>query len=132
MNDHPSEREVRNDKLIREFIGAFEDKDPDLLGNYLAEDVVFENYGDPELRGRAAVMRLWANVFRSFEQVKFETLNQAVAGDIVIAEQIHGLGLPGGPPAPIRNLAVFEIRDGEIAAWRDYTNPDKARQLLGA
>lgn len=132
MSDCPSEREVRNDKLVREFIDAFENKDPDLLGNYLAQDVVFESYGDPELRGRAAVVQLWANVFRSFDRVKFETLNQAVAGDIVIAEQVHGLGLPGGPLAPIRNLAVFEIRDGEIVAWRDYTNPEKARQLLGA
>jgi limonene-1,2-epoxide hydrolase len=33
--------------------------------------------------------------------------------------------------APIKNLAVYEIRDGKIAEWRDYTNPQKARQLLG-
>ncbi|GAB3956989.1 hypothetical protein GCM10027614_71060 [Micromonospora vulcania] len=75
---------------------------------------------------------MWSNVFGHFAQVKFETLNQAVNSDLVIAEQIHGLGLAGGKLAPIKNLAVYEIRDGKMAAWRDYTNPEYARQLLGA
>jgi limonene-1,2-epoxide hydrolase len=74
---------------------------------------------------------MWAAVFRKFAQVKFETLNQAVNGDLVIAEQVHGLGLSGKPLAPIRNLAVYEVRDGKIAGWRDYTNPQEAGKLLG-
>ena len=131
MPDNPSEREVRNDALIREFIAAFEKKDAALLGGYFADDIVFENYGDPALHGRASLVDMWSNVFRNFASVKFETLNQAVSGDVVIAEQVHGLGLPGKQLAPIRNLAVYEIRDGKIAAWRDYTNPQQAGQLLG-
>jgi limonene-1,2-epoxide hydrolase len=39
--------------------------------------------------------------------------------------------LPGKPLAPVRSLAVYEIREGELAAWRDHTNPQKAGQLLG-
>ena len=58
-------------------------------------------------------------------RVRFETLNQAVNGDLVIAGQAHGLALPGKPLALVRNLAVYEIREGKIAAWRDYTNPQK-------
>lgn len=131
MSDNPSEREARNDALIREFIDAFEKKDSVLLGQYFAEDIVFENYGEPEVRGSTNLVSMWAGVFRNFAQVKFETLNQAVNGDTVIAEQIHGLGLPGKALAPIKNLAVYEIRRGKIAAWRDYTNPQKAGKLLG-
>ena len=131
MPDNPSDREVRNDALIREFIAAFEKKDAALLGGYFADDIVFENYGDPALHGRGRLVDMWASVFRNFAGVKFETLNQAVSGDVVIAEQVHGLGRPGKPLAPIRNLAVYEIRDGKIAAWRDYTNPNQAGQLLG-
>ncbi|MEH1168264.1 nuclear transport factor 2 family protein [Micromonospora sp. CPCC 205539] len=132
MPDNPSERETRNDALIREFIDTFEKKDAELLGKYFADDIVFENYGDPELRGRTNLVTMWANVFGNFAQVKFETLNQAVNGDLVIAEQIHGLGLPGRKLAPITNLAVYEIHDGKIAAWRDYTNAQFARELLSA
>ncbi|GAB3947033.1 nuclear transport factor 2 family protein [Micromonospora vulcania] len=130
MPDNASERETRNDALIREFMDTFEKKDAALLGRFFAEDIVFENYGDPELRGRTNLVDMWANVFRNFAEVRFETVNQAVNGDLVIAEQIHGLGLPGKKIAPIKNLAVYEIRDGEIAAWRDYTNPEYARSLF--
>lgn len=131
MSSSYSEREARNDSFVREFVDAFEKKDAVLLGTYFADDIVFESYGDPEIRGRAQVVEMWAGVFRNFAGVRFETLHQAVDGDVVIAEQVHGLGFAGKPLAPIRNLAVYEIRDGKIAAWRDYTNPEMGRRLLG-
>lgn len=131
MSSRYSEREARNDSLVREFVDVFEKKDAVLLGTYFADDIVFESYGDPEVRGRAQLVEMWAGVFRNFAGVRFETLHQAVNGDVVIAEQVHGLGFPGKPLAPIRNLAVYEIRDGKIAAWRDYTNPEMGRRLLG-
>ncbi|WP_051433455.1 nuclear transport factor 2 family protein [Promicromonospora kroppenstedtii] len=126
-----TEQEARNDALVREFVDTFEKQDAALLGSYFADDIVFENYGDPVVHGRADLVAMWAGVFRNFADVRFETLHQAVDGDVVIAEQVHGLGLAGKPPAPIRNLAVYEIRDGKIAAWRDYTNPLEAKRLLG-
>ena len=32
--------------------------------------------------------------------------------------------------APIMNVAVYELSKGLIVAWRDYTNPVYARELL--
>lgn len=29
-------------------------------------------------------------------------------------------------------MAAYEIKDGLIAAWRDYTDSNEARRLLGA
>ena len=119
-----------NDTLARRFLAAFNTKNADELAPYLHPDVVFINYGDDEVHGREAVIRLWKGVFANFEQVKFEIVHQAVNGNVVIAEQIHGLSLPGRPLAPIMNLAVYEFEDGQITAWRDYSNPDYARKLL--
>lgn len=119
-----------NDTLVREFVETFNNKDASRLAPFLHRDVVFRNYGDDEVHGRDRLVALWEGVFRSFEQVKFETVHQVANGDVVMAEQIHGLGLPGRPLAPVMNMAVYEIRDGLIAAWRDYTNPDYARRLL--
>lgn len=42
---------------------------------------------------------------------------------MTLAEQVHGFALPGGKLAPIMNMAVYELRDGEIAAWRDCSDP---------
>jgi limonene-1,2-epoxide hydrolase len=69
-------------------------------------------------------------VFANFETVRFETLNQAPNGALVLAEQIHHLGLAGRTPAPIRNMAVYEVHDGLITDWRDYTDSKHARRLL--
>jgi limonene-1,2-epoxide hydrolase len=121
-----------NDILVREFVEAFSTMDATKLAPFLHPDVVFRNYGEEEVRGRDRLVQVWENVFSSFAQVKFETVHQAVNGDVVIAEQVHGLALPGGPLAPIMNMAVYEIRDGQIAAWRDYTNPGYASQLIRA
>lgn len=132
MTDPLRGREADNDALIRSFVDAFEFKDSSRLAEFLHEDVIFENYGDPELRGRDEVLALWTNVFNQFTEVRFETLHQAVSGGTVIAEQVHGLALPGKPLAPIRNMAIYEVSAGKIRAWRDYTNPQQARLLLSA
>jgi limonene-1,2-epoxide hydrolase len=134
ITHHPQEvipmAAVDNDTLVRDFVEAFNTKDADRLAPFLHEDIVFSNYGDGEVRGRDQVVQVWKGVFSNFEQVRFETVHQAVDRDVVIAEQIHGLALPCGPLAPIMNMAVYEISDGTIAAWRDYTNPGHARTLL--
>jgi limonene-1,2-epoxide hydrolase len=116
--------------LVRAFVDTFHTKDADLLADYLHPNVVFRNYGEDEVHGRDALLRVWTGVFATFAVVRFETIHQAVNGPIVLAEQIHHLGLPAGPVAPVMNLAVYETSDGLITAWRDYTNPDIARRLL--
>ena len=118
-----------NDATIRAFVAAFESKDPGKLAPFLHPDVVFRNYGNPEITGREQLLQMWAGVFTQFEVVRFETVHQAVNGDIVLAEQVHHLGRPEHV-APIMNLAVYELRDGLITAWRDYTNPEYARTLF--
>ncbi|MFD8215964.1 nuclear transport factor 2 family protein [Streptomyces sp. NPDC059697] len=121
-----------NDTLIRDFVNTFNAQVADALGPFLADDVAFTAYGDSPVEGRDAVIALWKGVFANFEQVRFETVHQAVNGHIVIAEQIHGLALPGRKLAPVMNMAIYELRDGRIAAWRDYTNPAYASTLLQA
>ena len=132
MPDQPTERETLNDRVVRAFVDTFASRDAELLGPYFTDDITFENYGEAPVHGRRALVDLWAGVFTAFAEVRFETLSQAVSGDLVIAEQVHGLALPGGTLAPIKNMAVYEIRDSRIAAWRDYTNPNHARALLNA
>lgn len=123
---------IDNDTLVRDFLTAFNAQDADALAPFLTDDIVFTAYGDRPVEGRDAVLGLWKNILASFGQVRFETVHQAVNGDVVIAEQVHGLALPGGKLAPIMNMAIYELRDGKIAAWRDYSNPEYGRALLQA
>ena len=44
--------------------------------------------------------------------------------------RIHHLDLPDRPSAPVMNPGVYELSDGLVTAWRDYTKPVYARELL--
>jgi limonene-1,2-epoxide hydrolase len=63
------------------------------------------------------------------ETIRFETVHQALNGDDVIAEQIHGLGLLGKTPTPVVYMAIHEMRNGKIAAWHDS---NKVGEVLAA
>lgn len=119
-----------NGELISAFLALFQDRDAGRLGPYLHADVVYVNYGDPEVHGREAVLSSWRGVFATMERAEFTTLHQAINGDTVIEEQIHGLALPGRALAPIKNMAIYRIQDDQIIEWRDYTNAEYARTLL--
>lgn len=119
-----------NGDVVAEFVALFARKDATLLESYLHPDIEFEAYGDAPIKGSDKVLALWGAVFGSMGEVDFTTVHQAVHGDIVLAEQIHGLALPGRKLAPIRNMAVYRIADGRIVEWRDYTNPQYAQTLL--
>ena len=119
------------DDIIKDFLTCFEAKDADRLASFLHPDVVFLNYGDPEVRGKNAVRETWNRLFSNFGALRFETVHQAVNGNVVIAEQIHNIALPFGKLTPIMNMAIYEIVDGKIAAWRDYTDSAHAKKLLG-
>jgi limonene-1,2-epoxide hydrolase len=118
--------------LISNFIATFEKRDGDLLAPFFTDDILFTNYGNPTVRGKDQVIEVWKRVFHLFHVVRFETVNQAVNSSIVLAEQIHHLTLPGREAAPVYNMACYEIRDGRIAVWRDYSDSKYARQLLEA
>jgi limonene-1,2-epoxide hydrolase len=118
--------------LIRDFVASFKTKDARWLGTFLHEDVLFANCGDPEVRGKSKVVKVWENVFSMFETVRFETLNQAINGSVILAEQFHHLALKGRESAAIRNMALYEMRDGRIGVWRDFTDSKHANQLLEA
>jgi hypothetical protein len=53
---------VDNGAVIEEFIAQFAHRDASKLAPYFDEDIVFENYGDPVLKGRDRLVSMWAGV----------------------------------------------------------------------
>jgi limonene-1,2-epoxide hydrolase len=125
-----SDPKSANSEMIQRFISTFEKRDATLLRPFLQPDIVFRNYGQPEIKGREPLLAFWRGVFEHFEALRFETANQAVNGNIIIAEQIHYLTLPGKKPVPIMNMAIYKLQDGMISAWRDYSDSAYTRKLL--
>src|SRR5260370_37469177 len=94
--------------MIKDFLTCFEAKDADRLASFLHPDVVFLNYGDPEVRGKNAVRETWGRLFSNFGALRFENVHQAVSGYVVIAEKINNNPLPSGKLTPIMYMTLYE------------------------
>ncbi|MCC5033398.1 nuclear transport factor 2 family protein [Streptomyces sp. WAC 00631] len=89
------------------------------VDGFLTDDCVWENPGSPVCRGKEEIFALLPADFARLE-VRFR--HMATAGDSVLAERIESMFRADGTPIALnlKVMAVFDLRAGRIAAWRDY------------
>jgi uncharacterized protein (TIGR02246 family) len=90
-----------------------------------AEDMSFQSpvHAEP-LRGRDAFAALVRRSLAMARPLRFEVLQLAVHGDVVLAEwRIAIEAREGGRTIEWWGMSVAEIRDGLIHRWREYWNP---------
>ena len=98
------------------------------LDGYLAlwtEDMTFQSpmHAEP-LRGRDAFAELVGRSLATARPVRFDLEHLAVWGDVVLAEWCIAIERRGSSrQIEWRGMSVAEMRDGRIAAWREYWNP---------
>ncbi|WP_156758560.1 limonene-1,2-epoxide hydrolase family protein [Actinokineospora pegani] len=114
--------ESDNEKLVREFLTRMGPTPGDVraaVEEFLTDDVVWENPGSPVCRGKAAVLELMPP---DFAQLDVEFRHIAHAGGTVLVERVEDMLRVDGTPIArnLKVMAAFEVRDGRIAAWRDY------------
>jgi len=117
-----SDASDRNDAMVRGFLAAWERRDTGHIMSCWADDGVYHAVGTlPPIVGRAAFQEF----VRRFEQVpggRLEIRHQIASDTVVINERTDHITF-GGRPLVVPICAVFEIRVGRIAAWREYFDP---------
>ena len=108
-----------NEKIIREFIGAWSRLDPEELSGYFSEDGVYHNMPTGPVRGRENVKKMIAGFIGSWTETRWEILHLVSAGEIVIAERLDRTKA-GAKAVDLPCTGVFELEDGKIKIWRDY------------
>lgn len=108
-----------NEKIIREFIGAWSRLDPKELASYFTDDGVYHNMPTGPVGGRENVEKMIAGFISSRTQTDWDVLNLASAGDVVIAERLDRTKA-GDKSVDLPCTGVFELEDGKIKVWRDY------------
>ena len=122
-----------NERIVREYLAAFNARDWAAHSALLADDVVMEVPGTGERHeGREAVTASERSWIEAFEDGRVDIDHLAAAGDTVVAEYT-GTGTHTGPlPGPDGEIAptgrsgslrlcdVFTIREGRIVAVREY------------
>lgn len=118
-------------EIVSAFVGEFDavHPDPRVLVKYFTDDAVYHNMPMEPAVGIDAVREALVGVSQ-LSHSGWETVHQAVNGDVVLNERVDRFELDG-KAVEVLVCGVFEIRDGKIAAWRDYFDLASMRAQMG-
>lgn len=112
------------DALVTEFCALWSRPDLDAIVGYFTEDAVYHNIPMPPAEGREAIREFIAGFMAAFDGIDFTVHRQIAQGDArsctVMNERTDVMRRQDGLEIELPVMGVFEVRDGRIAAWRDY------------
>jgi limonene-1,2-epoxide hydrolase len=118
--------EAANDRMIREFIGAWERRDTEFIVSHFAPDGVYHSMPLTPIVGREAI-RAFVSKFADVPPGRLEIHHQIASGNVVINERTDYIFL-NGKPVTLPICGVFEIENGLITAWREYFDLTPAKE----
>jgi limonene-1,2-epoxide hydrolase len=80
---------------------------------------------DPAV-GIDATIALIESFLGMFDGLVIETTHLAVRDNVVLTERIDTFTI--GAPLPV--MGTFEVRDGQISAWRDYFDMGQITKMM--
>ena len=116
MSEHDNAHD--NGAIVTEFCDAWTRGDVDAIIGAFTDDAVYHNIPMQPIAGREQI-EAFIRPFLSTGSISFETLRQVTNGDIVMNERVDTV-VQGDRTIVLPVMGVFELRDGKIAAWRDY------------
>jgi ketosteroid isomerase-like protein len=136
VTDEAAVRRERNLQVVRDVLAAFSSGDAEGLLAHVADDVTYEApyYATmPIKRGRAELAGMLAAVEARFSTVHYGVTDvfPALDPDLVIVE-VRGDHQVRDAPRRYQNHYVMflRFRDGLVAEWREFSNPDVYRQSV--
>jgi limonene-1,2-epoxide hydrolase len=111
--------EQENIDLVKRFCAAWNDIDIPAILDFFAEDAIYHNMPIQPIQGKDAIKGVIEQFSAPFEHCPWQVLNIAAADNVVLTERVDGF-VGSGKNVQLPVMGVFEIRDGKIAAWRDY------------
>ncbi|TPG35936.1 nuclear transport factor 2 family protein [Mycolicibacterium hodleri] len=108
------------DTMVTEFCQLWSTPNLDEIVDYFTEDAVYHNIPMQAADGRAAIREFIADFLAAADGIDFMVHRQVAQGDLVMNERTDVMRLKNGREVALPVMGTFEIRDGRIAAWRDY------------
>lgn len=106
-------------KVVDDFIASWKGSDMDKIMSYLSPDCRYHNIPWEEVQGTEAIRKTLEGFMQGVSQIEFVVHKTAEAGDTVMNERTDRFQIKGQwLDLPV--MGVFEVKDGKIAAWRDY------------
>jgi limonene-1,2-epoxide hydrolase len=106
--------------LVQSFCDEFgKGLDVDKILEYMTDDCVYHNIPVEPAVGKDAIRAVFAMFTTGVEKIEFVMKNISGEGNTVLTERVDIFVLPH-TTVELPVMGTFEVRDGKIAAWRDY------------
>jgi len=93
--------------------------DPEEFASYFCEDAVWWNSPWRAVEGREAIRETLRRGAKQMTALPWEIRHIVADGDVVMTERVDHF-LVGEKRVSVECMGIFELREGKIAAWRDY------------
>ena len=106
-------------QFIREFLEACVRADPDEFATYFCEDATWWNSPWRPVSGRIAIRETLRIGAERMTALPWEIRHIVASGNVVMTERVDHFRV-ADKPISVPCMGIFELREGKIAAWRDY------------
>lgn len=109
------------EQTVRDFFHLMDSKDIDGTIAACTEDVVYANVPVPPMHGREAMRAFLSRNLPRCDYFEGKILHIATSADgrFVMTERLDAFSFNGNR-VEAQVMGILEVRDGKIAAWRDY------------
>ena len=107
------------EEIVREFCDAWSRRDVDELLSFFTDDAVYHNMPIDAVQGTDGIRNMLNLFVPGADAITFEIVHIASSGPVVHTERVDTFVM-GDKNVVLPVAGIFEIRDGKIAAWRDY------------
>ena len=121
---------AENEKLVTDFCVSWSRRNVDEVLSYLTDDCFYHNIQMDPCVGKAAVHAFVEPFLKNAESAIFEIKHTTSAGNVVMNERVDRFVM-GPKKIELPVAGVFEVRDGKIAAWRDYFDLTSFTKQMG-
>jgi limonene-1,2-epoxide hydrolase len=111
--------ETESIALIRRFIEACVRADPDEFASYFTDDATWWNSPWQPVKGRDAIRETLRKGAQKMTALPWEIRHIVADGNVVMTERVDHF-MVGNTRVSVPCMGIFELREGKIAAWRDY------------
>ena len=132
-----AEKRAANRAVVTSVLETITAGEFERLADYVTEDLLFDLPYGPDfmpnpVHGRETwnqMQLMTFKMFSSFKQTLLE-LHECLDPDELVAEyESDAVVKKNGNEYKNRYIGVFRFRDGKIAQWREYHNPEATRAL---
>ena len=117
--------------VVTALVRACEARDLDAVCALVTDDIEYDNVPIGEVHGPEGVRRVLSGcVTQAASEVEWVVHRQVELGSTVMNERTDRF-LVDGVWVEIPIAAVFEVRDGRVALWRDYFDLETYRRQRG-